>query len=147
MSVHNFNPPNHPPLAPTYSHISTVPLSPTKNLISIAGQVGTTASTTSTNAPSFRQQVQNALENVDKCLHAAKARKSNIISVRQYVVRLSQLSNDDKRERGLIFSTWWQETEAEKAPPPSTLIGVESLVTAEVLYEIEVACVVDVGSV
>jgi hypothetical protein len=43
----------------------------------------------------------------------------------------------------MIMLNWWQETEAEKAPPPSTLIGVESLVTKETLYEIEVTCVVD----
>lgn len=139
----NFNPDGHEPLAPTYSHISSVHISSTKKLISFAGQTGTTSATTAENAPSFKQQVQNALENIDKCLHASGASKADIVSIRQYVVRLSQLADDDRRERGKIFLTWWQESEAERNPPPSTLIGVESLVTKETLYEIEVTCVVD----
>lgn len=143
FNVTNFNPDGHEPLAPTYSHISSIPISSTKKFISFAGQTGTTTATTAENAPSFKQQVQNALENIDKCLHASGARKRDIISVRQYVVRLSQLNDDDRKERGKIFLTWWQETEAEGNPPPSTLIGVESLVTKETLYEIEIACVVD----
>jgi enamine deaminase RidA (YjgF/YER057c/UK114 family) len=143
MVVQNFNPSGHEPLAPTYSHISSVAISSTKKLLTFAGQTGTTKQTTADNAPTFRQQVQDALENIDKCLHASNARKSDIISVRQYVVRLSQLNDDDRRERGMIMLNWWQETEAEKAPPPSTLIGVESLVTKETMYEIEVTCVVD----
>ena len=143
MAVQNFNPSGHEPLAPTYSHISSVAISPTKKLVTFAGQTGTTKHTTADNAPSFRQQVQNAVENIDKCLHASGARKSDIISIRQYVVRLSQLSDDDRRERGMIMLNWWQETEAERPPPPSTLVGVESLVTKDTLYEIEVACIVD----
>ena len=139
MAVRNFNPAGHEPVAPTYSHISSVPISETKKLVTFAGQVGTASKATT-----FPQQCQNAIANVDKCLHATGARKSDIVSIRQYVVRLSQLSDEDRMEGRRILLTWWKETEGENLRPPGgTLMGL-GLVTKETLYEIEVSCVVGV---
>ena len=140
--MQTFNPPNHPTLAPTYSHISIVPISPTAKLVSIAGQTGTTIA----DAPStsFQDQVRNALANVDTCLAAAGASKKDITSVRQYVVKFLDLSPEDAKARGMTYIEWWKSTEGERPPPPSTLIGVDSLVGKGIGYEIEVQCVVGV---
>jgi enamine deaminase RidA (YjgF/YER057c/UK114 family) len=143
VTMKSFNPEGHPPLAPSYSHISTVPLSSTKKLVTFAGQTGTTSSTNAENAPKFSDQVQAALSNVDKCLSASGAEKKDIISIRQYVVKLLDLSDEDRKARVAMFLDWWKGSEGDRNPPPSTLIGVDSLVTRETLYEIEISCVVD----
>ncbi|MCJ1330618.1 hypothetical protein MMC10_007303 [Thelotrema lepadinum] len=141
-----FNPPSHPPLAPTYSHISITPLSPTTSLVLLAGQTGTT-SPPSIPAPSFRDQVRLALLNVDKCLEAAGCTKADIVSNKQYVVRLSQLGEADRKARADVLMEWWREGgergdgQGERGLPPDTLIGVESLYDGECLFEVEVMAV------
>lgn len=140
--VKSFNPENHPPLAPTYSQISIVPISTTTKLVSIAGQTGT--SIADAHNVSFQDQVRRALANVDVCLAAAGASKSSIVSLRQYVVKMSTLRPEDAKARGSIISAWWKDTEGNRAPPPSTLIGVDSLVGKDITYEIECACVVSI---
>lgn len=136
-----FSPENHPPLAPTFSQISIVPISPTANLISIAGQVG--ASLENASSTPFKDQVQNALAGVDTCLAAAGASKKNIILVRQYVVKLLSLPKEDIMARGQTYIKWWKDSEGDRPPPPSTLLGVDSLVAKDILYEIEVSAVVN----
>ena len=135
-----FSPPDHRPLAPTFSQISIVPISPTANLISIAGQVGATFENAS--SITFRQQVENALAGVDTCLVAAGASKKHIISVRQYVVKLLSRDQEDVMARGQTYIKWWKDTEGDRPPPPSTLIGVDSLAGKDIHYEIEVSAVV-----
>lgn len=135
-----FSPPNHPPIAPTFSQISIVPISPTANLVSIAGQVGATFENAST-VP-FRSQVENALANVDTCLAAAGAKKKDIILVRQYVVKLLSRDSEDVMARGQTYIKWWKDSEGDRPPPPSTLIGVDSLAGKDIDYEIEVSVVV-----
>jgi enamine deaminase RidA (YjgF/YER057c/UK114 family) len=130
------NPEGHPPLAPTYSHISIAPVTPSTKIISFAGQVGIDSATGET-APSFREQVRLALANVEKCLTAAGVTKKDIISNRQYVVRMSQLSDEDRKARADLFLEWL----GGLTPPPDTLIGVESLATNDLLIEIEVTAV------
>ena len=134
MSTHNetFNPPNHPPFAPTYSHISRVPISDSATLISFAGQVGADSSTGDI-PPTLGEQVKVALANVDTCLTAAGATKKDIVQVRQYVVNLHPVDSI----RGKLYSEWM-----DGIKPPSTLVGVQSLASEKLLYEIEVVAVV-----
>lgn len=108
-----------------------------------AGQTGTNPGTTPENAPSLREQVKLALANVDKCLASVGATKQQIVSHRQYVVKLTSLSKEDFDAREDAFMEWWQSTEGEALPPPDTLIGVDSLWSKETLYEAEFTCVVD----
>lgn len=131
-----FDPPGLSAAAPTYSMISITPLSPTTKLISLAGQVGH-ESTTNQTPSSFAEQVRVALANVDKCLAAAGASKKDIITNRQYIVRLSQLSKEDFKARADIVLEWWDDLK----PSPDTLLGVESLAAPEYLYEIEVQAI------
>ena len=151
--VHIFNPPGHPPLAPSYSHISSIQISPTHRLVSFAGQTGTSAGTDPSNPPSFPEQVRAALENVDKCLAAVGCTKRDIVMNRQFVVKLASeggLCQEDKNARSTLFLEWWNRPiEGEKEgqvlpPPPDTLIGVDSLALREILFEIEITCIAKV---
>lgn len=140
-SVKIFDPEAYPALAPSYSHISIVPISDTSELVSFAGQTGTTHDTDASNPPSFRDQVLTALAGVDKCLAAAGCTKANIISMRKYVVKLGSLSEQDFRAQGELHVEWWSASEGKRPPPPDTLIGVDSLYRKECLVEIEVTAV------
>ena len=131
-----YNPPNHLPFAPTYSHICSVPISDASRLISFAGQVGHDSQTGKT-PDTLAEQIELALKNVDKCLEASGAKKEDIVSVRQYVVNLQPVDP----ARGRIYSEW-----IGNRKPPSTLLGVQSLAARELLYEIEVTAVVSGGS-
>jgi len=143
-NVQIFNPEGHPSSAPSYSHVSTIPISTTKKLVCFAGQTGTTLKTTPENAPSLYEQVRLAHKNVDKCLASVGASKKDIVSNRQYVVKLTSLSKEDFEARERAFLEWWRETEGNNLPPPDTLIGVDSLWSKETLFEVEMMCVVDV---
>ncbi len=131
-----FNPPKHPPLAPTYSHICDVPISSTSRFISFAGQVGHDPESGKT-PDTLAGQVELALTNVDKCLQAAGAEKKDIISVRQYVVNLQPVDP----ARGRLYSEWIGDQK-----PPSTLLGVQSLAAPDLLYEIEITAIVSARS-
>lgn len=134
-----FSPETCPPFAPTYSQVSIIPISPTTKLITLAGQIATSKDGFSTPL-SFPDQVRSALSNVDKCLTAAGATKANIFAVRQYVVGLGKLSDEDKMARWRIYTEWLGD--GMEKPPPSTLVGVESLAGRELLFEVEVQAVV-----
>jgi enamine deaminase RidA (YjgF/YER057c/UK114 family) len=126
------NPPNHPPFSPTYSHICSVPISNSSRLVSFAGQVGHDPKTGKT-PETLAGQIEVALDNVDRCLAAAGAKKEDIISVRHFVVNLQPIDPAIAQ----LLSTWIGEHK-----PPSTLLGVQCLATPELLYEIEVMAVV-----
>ena len=138
-NVHIFNPEGHASLVPSYSHISVVPISSTTKLVSFAGQVGILAGDYS--RPSFPDQVRNALAKTHTCLAATGVSRSHIVSIRQYVVKLLDMSAEDRKARVDIFLEWWKRDGNEKMPPPSTLIGVDSLASEGVLFEIEITCV------
>ncbi|KXS99895.1 hypothetical protein AC578_4488 [Pseudocercospora eumusae] len=143
--VQIFNPPNFPSLAPTYSHISIVPISDTKRLVSFAGQTGTGPNQAENQTLSFAEQNRRALARVDLLLEAAKCTKKDIVMIRPYVVKLTSLSAEDTRARNEIFLDWWRSTEGQDAlAPPDTLIGVDSLWSKETLIEYEVQCVSDI---
>ncbi|GAB7361449.1 hypothetical protein MBLNU230_g1505t1 [Neophaeotheca triangularis] len=138
-SVEIYGPASMSPQPHTYSHISSVPISSTTRLVSFAGQTGAQrdASGNVTHAPTLAAQVHQALQNVDTCMAAAGVKKEHMVSNRQYVVRMMDLSEEDFNERGEIFVKWWRATEGERPPPPDTLIGVDSLAGKGVWYECE----------
>lgn len=140
LQQQNFNPPDHPPFAPTYSHVSVARINNTCRLVCLAGQVGYDPFTRSIPAD-LPSQVKVALDNVGKCLDSAGARKEDIVQVRQYVVGMGRMSQGDKDARASVYSEWM-----EGNLPPSTLLGVESLATAELLYEIEVVAIINAES-
>jgi enamine deaminase RidA (YjgF/YER057c/UK114 family) len=139
----NFNPSGHATASPAYSHISRLPLSPTTTLITLAGQVGvrTDLPTPGTNAtttpPTLGEQCAIAFANVDKCLAAAGASKSDIVHVRHYVVDLLRDGQGQDPARQERYLEWMGELR-----PPSTLLGVQALAAPGLLYEIDVVCVV-----
>lgn len=104
-------------------------------LVFFAGQVG--MNDPSNSSPSLGDQVWIALENVDICLEAAGVTKSDIISVRQYLVKSTSMSTDYQNARSEPCKQWWEETEGDNAPPPLT----DSLYREECLCEVEVKCV------
>ena len=135
-AAETFNPTGHDTWSPTYSHVSRIPISSTHSLISFAGQIGADSSTR--HIPStLGEQVTLALANVDNFLTAAGATKRDIIQVRQYVVNM--LPQDP--ERAKLYTAWL----GDDVRPPSTLLGVQSLATKELLYEIEIVAVVKSG--
>lgn len=134
-----FNPAAHDTFSPTYSHISRIPISPTSTLVSFAGQVGHDSSTNHI-PTTLGEQCSLAFANVDKCLAAVGAKKSDIIQVRQYVVGLLKGGEGGKGqdpERTKRYLEWMGEFR-----PPSTLLGVESLANEKLFYEIEIIAVV-----
>ncbi|KAK0946383.1 hypothetical protein LTR29_002145 [Friedmanniomyces endolithicus] len=140
--VHIFNPEGHPSAVPSYSHISIVQLSDTTKLVSFAGQTYLPSPASSSPEPTpLAQQVRLALANVDTCMAAAGVSKKNIVSNRQYVVRMMELSEDEFNAREDVFRAWWMSTEGESLPPPDTLIGVHSLARKDILYEVEITCI------
>lgn len=132
------NPPDHPPLAPTYSQICVASLDSSTKLISFSGQPGVGPASDLSSPPSFQTQVRQALRNLDKCLKAAGISKRDIISNRQYIVKPGEMSSEDMQARTNIWLEWLGGIPA----PPETFIGVHSMVIPAILYEIEVLAVV-----
>lgn len=142
LNVHIFNPEGHPSAVPSYSHISVVPISETTKLVSFAGQtyLPSDAADSPEHTP-LSTQVTLALQHVDTCMAAAGVTKKDIVSNRQYVVRMMELSDEDFDAREDAFLKWWRSTEGDRLPPPDTLIGVHSLAGKDILYEVEVTCI------
>ncbi|CAI6341078.1 unnamed protein product [Periconia digitata] len=135
-----FNPSGHDTYSPAYSHVSSVPISGTHNLVSFAGQIGRDDDH---NVPEdLGAQVSIALANVDKCLESVNATKDDIVQVRQYIVDLLHDRDGEKNVpnpvRAKLYAEWMGGRK-----PPSTVLGVQSLANKELLYEIEVICVVE----
>ena len=140
--VDNFNPKDHPIHPGAYRHVSSVPISSTRKLVSFAGQVGMTDQ--SNPNPSLGDQVRIACRNVDICLESADLTKKGIISVRQDLVKFTSMSDEQQNARSEAYMQWWENTEGDRntaPPPPLTLIGVDSLYKETCLFEMEVQCV------
>ena len=138
-----FNPSGHATASPAYSHISRIPISPTSTLVTFAGQVGVRTDGPSTGINSdtvpstLSEQCDVAFANVDKCLAAAGARKEDIVHIRHYVVDLLRGGKGQDPSRQERYLNWMGELR-----PPSTLIGVQALAAEQLLYEIDVVCLV-----
>lgn len=88
------NAPDVSPPKPYFSHVQTIPISPTATLITIAGQVGVDFET-KTAPPTFAGQVEVALQNLGKCLAVVGATPADIIKTQHFVVNLDP--NDTSR--------------------------------------------------
>lgn len=147
-TITSFSPEGHPPLAPTYSHISSIHIGLSTKLIQISGQVGLDPTNIATN-PDFLAQVHHAFANIDKCLKAVGAKKSDIMHTRQYIVRMGSLSKEDFGARGKIYLDWLRSTtngvagiEDDVLSPAETLVGTESQ-TDGCLFEVEALVVMN----
>ena len=138
---HAFNPPTVAPPPPTYNHVAITPILPTSRLITLAGQTGC-AYASPDNPHTVPEQAPIAYANVKKCLAAAGATPRDIIHVRHYIVKETGDSEVDKID--VVNRGWgelWMEFmdhEADGHRPPDTVVGVASLATKEILYEVEV---------
>lgn len=148
-AIASFNPEGHPPLAPTYSHISSVSISASTKLVQISGQVGLDGTNAASN-PDFQAQVRHAFTNLDKCLQAVGAKKSDIMLTRQYIVHMGSLSSEDFRARSQIYLDWLRTSSggvegiANRPSPAETLVGSE--IQAEgCLFEVEAVVVMSDG--
>ena len=140
--VDKYNPKDHPTQPETFRHASSAPISSTHKLVSFAGQVGMTDQ--SNPNPSLGDQVRIACRNIDICLASAGLTKKDIISVRQYLVKFTSMSDEQQNARSEAYMQWWESTEGDRntaPPPPLTLIGVDSLYKETCLFEMEVQCV------
>lgn len=149
-SISSFSPEGHPPLAPTYSHISSISIGPNTKLIQISGQVGLDPTNIASN-PDFLAQVHHAFANLDKCLKAVGAKKSDIMHTRQFIVKMGSLSKHDFGERGRIYLDWLRSTTNGVTgigdgvlSPAETLVGVDSQ-TDGCFFEVEALVVINTG--
>lgn len=102
-------------------------------MVIFAGQIGRD-STTREIPNTLVGQVELALKNVDICLTAVGAERTDIVQVRQYIVNLHPLDAG----RSQLYRDWMGGH-----TPPSTVVGVQSLALEELLYEIEVTAIVN----
>lgn len=112
-----------------------MPISSTRTLITIAGQIGQDPQT-DTIPSTLGEQCSLAFKNMDKCLAAVGADKTDIVHVRHYVVNLLRDGQGQDPERAKRYVAWM-----DGAKPPSTLLGVQTLAHQDLLYEIEVVAV------
>ncbi|MEU9945292.1 RidA family protein [Streptomyces lavendulae] len=116
----------HDPVACGYGHTATVPAG--TELVLIAGQYGSgpDGAVVSTG---FARQVEQAFHNIGVALAAHGLDLSHVVQLRTYVV------DHDVSKLGPIAAAV-QESWGDE-PPTQTLIGVASLATPDVLFEVE----------
>ncbi|MEU4100228.1 RidA family protein [Streptomyces tanashiensis] len=117
----------HDPVPFGYSHTVTVPAG--QELVLIAGQYGSGPDGAVVSAD-FAEQVKQTFRNIGVALAAHGLDLGHVVQLRTYVV------NHDVTKLGPIAGAV-QEVWGEK-PPTQTLIGVASLATPDVLFEVEV---------
>ncbi|MEV7523529.1 RidA family protein [Streptomyces sp. NPDC091371] len=116
----------HNPVPYGYSHTAAVPAG--TELVLIAGQYGSgpDGAVVSTD---FTEQVKQTFRNIGTALAAHGLDLSHVVQLRTYVVdhdvsKLGPIA-------GAVQECW------DKEPPTQTLIGVASLATPDVLFEVE----------
>lgn len=116
----------HDPVPRGYSHTAAIPAGTEPVLV--AGQYGsdTDGDVVSTD---FTEQVKQTFRNIGVALAAHGLDLGHVVQLRTYVV------NHDVSKLGPIAGAV-QETWGTK-PPTQTLIGVTSLATPDVLFEVE----------
>ncbi|QNP66253.1 RidA family protein [Streptomyces genisteinicus] len=116
----------HDPVPFGYSHTATVPAG--TELVVIAGQYGSGPDGAVVSAD-FGEQVKQTFRNIGTALAAHGLDDRHVVQLRTYVV------NHDMGKLGSIAGAV-QERWGTK-PPAQTLIGVASLATPDVLFEVE----------
>ncbi|WP_446222757.1 RidA family protein [Nocardia sp. IBHARD005] len=116
----------HDPTPFGYSHTATIPAG--TELVLVSGQYGSRPDG-SVVSPDFTEQVNQTFRNIGTALAAHGLDLSHVVQLRTYVV------NHDVSKLGPIAGAVqanWGTT-----PPTQTLIGVASLATPDVLFEVE----------
>jgi enamine deaminase RidA (YjgF/YER057c/UK114 family) len=116
----------HDPIPFGYSHTATIPAGTA--LVLVAGQYGssTDGAVVSTD---FTEQVQQAFRNLGIALAAHGLDLSHVVQLRTYVV------NPDFDKLGAIAQA--VQGGCGDNPPTQTVIGVASLATPDILFEVE----------
>lgn len=122
----------HPPYG--YNHVSIT--SPSSQIISIAGQLGNDKD--GRPLPSYEQQVAQAFKNLQLCLESVGATPSNVTKIRFYIV-----DHSDEKMPPLGTSLVKMFGQDPTQYPPSVLVPVPRLATAENFFEIEATAVVE----
>ncbi|MFD3743546.1 RidA family protein [Nocardia sp. NPDC058633] len=116
----------HDPTPFGYSHTATVPAG--TELVLVAGQYGSSPDGSVVSAD-FTDQVDRTFRNIGTALAAHGLDLGHVVQLRTYVV------NHDVGKlgpiAGAIQANWGDN------PPTQTLIGVASLATPDVLFEVE----------
>jgi enamine deaminase RidA (YjgF/YER057c/UK114 family) len=120
----------HDPVPFGYSHTATVPAG--TELVLISGQYGSGPDGAVVSSD-FSEQVTQTFRNIGVALAAHGLDLSHVVQLRTYVV------NHDVGKLGPIAGAV-QESWGDK-PPTQTLIGVASLATPDVLFEVEALAV------
>lgn len=116
----------HDPVPFGYSHTATVPAG--TELVLVSGQYGSSPSGQVVSAD-FAEQVRQTFRNVGVALAAHGLDLSHVVQLRTYVV------DHDVSKLGPIAGAVQEHWGAN--PPTQTLIGVASLATPDVLFEVE----------
>jgi len=120
----------HDPVPFGYSHTAAVPAG--AELVLVAGQYGS-GPDGAVVSPDFAEQVKRTFHNIGVALAAHGLDLGHVVRLRTYVVdhdvtRLGPIA-------GAIHENWGTK------PPTQTLVGVASLATPDVLFEVEALAV------
>lgn len=116
----------HDPVPRGYSHTAAIPAD--TELVLIAGQFGSNPNGEVVSAD-FTEQVQQTFRNIGTALAAHGLDFSHVVQLRTYVV------NHDVSKLGPIGEAVQEHWGSQ--PPTQTLIGVSSLATPDILFEVE----------
>lgn len=116
----------HDPTAFGYSHTVRIPAG--SELVFVSGQYGSKRDGAVVSA-AFAEQVDRAFANLGAALAAHGLDSSHVVQLRTYVVGL------DFDKLGVIARTIGARWQAE--PPAQTVLGVASLATPEIHFEVE----------
>lgn len=119
----------HDPTPYGYSHTASIPAG--TELVFVSGQYGSRPDGTVVSAV-FAEQVQQAFRNLGIALAAHGLDLSHVAQLRTYVVNLGF---EDFEELGAIAAT--VQTNWRAKPPTQTVLGVASLATPEIRFEVE----------
>ena len=116
----------HDPVPFGYSHTARIP--PGTELVLVAGQYGSSTDGAVVSA-AFADQVQQAFRNLGVALAAHGLDLCHVVQLRTYVV------NHDFDTLAAVAEAVQSRWSAD--PPTQTLLGVASLATPDILFEVE----------
>jgi len=131
QGIEHINPPGLN-TSPAYSQV--VKAKP-GTVVWIAGQVAQNAKGEVVGKGDLKAQVNQVWENIKVALDASGATFKDVVKTTTYVVNYTPSMRDDLRAARLRFM-------GGAEPPAATLVGVQSLTSADWLVEIEVTAVV-----
>lgn len=135
MNIRHFNPDT---LAKPYGYTHSVAVSG-KTLVYCAGEVSVDRSGQVVGRGDYAIQAYQAMSNVVIAMRAAGADTRSIVKFTMYVVDLRGEGVQKEIFRGLAKAS----REQSIAPAPSAMIGVDTLMYADLLIEIEAVAIKD----